>query len=283
MTEVTRDQPGAVGSGAELAVGPPRVRRFGHVNWRGVWTLYQREVKRFLKVFTQTIAAPVVTTLLFFTIFSVALENRVGTVGSVPFVVFLAPGLIMMSILQNSFQNTASSLLVSKIQGNIVDVLMPPISPVEMVCAYIGGGVTRGVLVGLATTAAMFVLVDLPIHSPAVILFFAVSSSMMLALLGMMGGIWAEKFDHMAALTNFVVIPLSFLSGTFYSIERLPEAWQFIAKFNPFFYAIDGFRYGFIGQGDAGFWLGASVMIVINIVLFMTVHRMLVTGYKLKS
>tara|TARA_A100001037_G_scaffold299587_1_gene325460 strand:- start:485 stop:1336 length:852 start_codon:yes stop_codon:yes gene_type:complete len=283
MTDVTRNQPGHTGAQPELATGVPHVRRFGHVNWRGLWTLYHREVKRFLKVFTQTIAAPVVTTLLFFTIFSVALENRVGTVGSVSFVVFLAPGLIMMSILQNSFQNSASSLLVSKIQGNIVDVLMPPISPVEMVCAYVAGGITRGVLVGLATTSAMFVLVDLPVHNFAGILFFAVSASTMLALLGMMGGIWAEKFDHMAALTNFVVVPLSFLSGTFYSIERLPETWQFFAKFNPFFYAIDGFRYGFIGQGDAGFWFGAGVMISVNVVLFIAVHRMIVSGYKLKS
>lgn len=261
----------------------PRVRSFGYVNWRGVWTLYHREVKRFLKVFTQTIAAPVVTTLLFYTIFSVALENRVGTVGSTPFVVFLAPGLIMMTILQNSFANTSSSIMVSKVQGNIVDVLMPPISPLEMMCAYIAGGVTRGMIVAIASTTAMFFLVDLPFENPGAIAFFALSASVMLALLGMIGGIWADKFDHMAAITNFVIVPLSFLSGTFYSIERLPEAWQAFARFNPFFYAIDGFRYGFIGQGDAGFWLGAAVMLGIDLVLFLIVHRMLVTGYKLKS
>jgi ABC-2 type transport system permease protein len=275
MTEMTRRR---TGTGAV-----PRVRSFGYVNWRGVWTLYHREVKRFLKVFTQTIAAPVVTTLLFYTIFSVALENRVGTVGSTPFVVFLAPGLIMMTILQNSFANTSSSIMVSKVQGNIVDVLMPPISPLEMMCAYIAGGVTRGMIVAIASTTAMFFLVDLPFENPGAIAFFALSASVMLALLGMIGGIWADKFDHMAAITNFVIVPLSFLSGTFYSIERLPEAWQAFARFNPFFYAIDGFRYGFIGQGDAGFWLGAAVMLGIDLVLFLIVHRMLVTGYKLKS
>ena len=275
MTEMTRRR---TGTGAV-----PRVRSFGYVNWRGVWTLYHREVKRFLKVFTQTIAAPVVTTLLFYTIFSVALENRVGTVGSTPFVVFLAPGLIMMTILQNSFANTSSSIMVSKVQGNIVDVLMPPISPLEMMCAYIAGGVTRGMIVAIASTTAMFFLVDLPFENPGAIGFFALSASVMLALLGMIGGIWADKFDHMAAITNFVIVPLSFLSGTFYSIERLPEAWQAFARFNPFFYAIDGFRYGFIGQGDAGFWLGAAVMLGIDLVLFLIVHRMLVTGYKLKS
>ncbi len=275
MTEMTRGR-----AGTSTA---PRVRSFGYVNRRGVWTLYHREVKRFLKVFTQTIAAPVVTTLLFYTIFSVALENRVGTVGSVPFVVFLAPGLIMMTILQNSFANTSSSIMVSKVQGNIVDVLMPPISPLEMMCSYIAGGVTRGMIVAAASTTAMFFLVDLPFAYPAAIAFFALSASVMLALLGMIGGIWADKFDHMAAITNFVIVPLSFLSGTFYSIERLPEAWQYFAQFNPFFYAIDGFRYGFIGQGDAGFWLGAAVMLGTDLVLFLIVYRMLVTGYKLKS
>ncbi len=263
--------------------GAPRVREFGHVNWRGVWTLYHREVKRFLKVFTQTIAAPVVTTLLFYTIFSVALENRVGSVGTVSFVVFLAPGLIMMTILQNSFANTSSSIMVSKVQGNIVDVLMPPISPLEMMCAYIAGGVTRGMIVAAAATTVMLFLVDLPFANPPAIVFFAVTASVMLALLGMIGGIWAEKFDHMAAITNFVIVPLSFLSGTFYSIERLPETWQYVAQFNPFFYAIDGFRYGFIGQGDAGFWLGAAVMLGMDMLLFLIVHRMLATGYKLKS
>ena len=275
MTDRTRGQAGASAA--------PRVRSFGYVNWRGVWTLYHREVKRFLKVFTQTIAAPVATTLLFYTIFSVALENRVGTIGAVPFVVFLAPGLIMMTILQNSFANTSSSIMVSKVQGNIVDVLMPPISPLEMMCAYIAGGVTRGMIVATASTSAMFFLVDLPFENPAVIAFFALSASVMLALLGMIGGIWADKFDHMAAITNFVIVPLSFLSGTFYSIERLPETWQYVAQFNPFFYAIDGFRFGFIGQGDAGFWLGAAVMLGVDLVLFVIVHRMLVTGYKLKS
>ena len=275
MTDMTR---GRAGSG-----DAPRVRSFGYVNWRGVWTLYHREVKRFLKVFTQTVAAPVVTTLLFYTIFSVALSNRVGTVGTTSFVVFLAPGLIMMTILQNSFANTSSSIMVSKVQGNIVDVLMPPISPLEMMCAYIAGGVTRGMIVATASTAAMFFLVDLPFEKPAAIAFFALSASVMLALLGMIGGIWADKFDHMAAITNFVIVPLSFLSGTFYSIERLPESWQYFAQFNPFFYAIDGFRYGFIGQGDAGFWLGAAVMLGVDLLLFLIVHRMLVTGYKLKS
>jgi len=283
MTEIAENRD-AVAKMSHTQVAPtPKVREFGHVNWRGLWTLYHREVKRFFKVFTQTLAAPVVTTLLFYTIFTVALQNRVGTVGSAPFAVFLAPGLIMMTILQNSFANTSSSMMTSKIQGNIVDVLMPPISPLEMLCGFLGGGLTRGLIVGVSATVAMSFLVDFPFHNIAAILFFALTASTMLALLGMIGGIWAEKFDHMAAITNFVIVPLSFLSGTFYSIQRFPEIWQTVAQFNPFFYAIDGFRYGFIGQGDAPFWLGASVMIGVDVVLFLTVHRMLASGYKLKS
>jgi len=273
----------AAADGTVRLAAPPRVRRFGLVNWRGVWTLYQREVKRFLKVFTQTICAPIVTTLLFYTIFSIALHDRVRVVSDVPFVVFLAPGLIMMAILQNSFQNCSSSIMVAKVQGNIVDVLMPPMSPLELICGYLGGGVTRGILVGAVTTIVMTVVAGFPFHDIGAIVYFGIAASAMLCLLGMIGGIWAEKFDHMAAITNFVVVPLSFLSGTFYSIGRLPEMWQTIAHLNPFFYAIDGFRYGFIGQGDAPLWLGMLVLAGIDVVLFFIVHRMLVTGYKLKS
>jgi ABC-2 type transport system permease protein len=262
---------------------PPSPRPIGAVNWRGLWTLYVREVRRFYKVGTQTLAAPVVTTLLFFVIFNVALGGDARSVGDLSFAVFLAPGLVMMSILQNSFANTSSSILVSKIQGNIVDVLMPPLNAAELTLAFVAGGVTRGMLVGLATGTAMWVFVDLQIHPPIAIVFHAVAASTMLSLLGMIGGIWAAKFDHIAAMTNFVIVPLSFLSGTFYSIGRLPEGWQDVARFNPFFYAIDGFRYGFIDQIDSAVWLSATVMIVVNAALFATVYRLFATGYKLKS
>jgi ABC-2 type transport system permease protein len=263
--------------------GPPAVRSIGAVNWRGMWALYAREVKRFYKVGTQTLAAPVVTSLLFFIVFSVALKGDGRSVGDVPFVVFLAPGLIMMSILQNSFANTSSSLMVSKVQGNIVDVLMPPMSPAELTVAYVGGGVTRGVLVGLTTGAALWLFVDLDIHDPFAILFHGVAASVMLSLLGVIGGIWAEKFDHIAAMTNFAVVPMSFLSGTFFSIERLPQVWQNVAYFNPLFYAIDSFRYGFIGQSDSTLWLSMTVMVTINAALFAFAYRLFAIGYKLKS
>ncbi|MEM8588880.1 MAG: ABC transporter permease [Pseudomonadota bacterium] len=261
---------------------PPRPRAVGSINWIGLKTLYVKEVSRFLKVFTQTVAAPVVTTLLFYTIFALALGGLVRDADGVPFLEFLAPGLIMMALIQNSFANTSSSMVISKIQGNIVDVLMPPLSPVELLCGYVGGGITRGILVGAVTFAAIRVFVPVGLHDFFFIAYHAVAASMMLSLLGIIGGIWADKFDQMAAVTNFVIVPLSFLSGTFYTISRLPEVWQVIAHFNPFFYMIDGFRYGFIGQSDGTLVLGLFVMFGINLFLAIVAWRMLTTGYKLK-
>ncbi|UEM02668.1 ABC transporter permease [Skermanella rosea] len=262
---------------------PPLPRDIGTVNWIGLWTLYQREVHRFIKVYTQTIAAPVVTTLLFYAVFALALGGVVRMAGSVPFLVFLGPGLIVMAMAQNAFANTSSSVVISKVQGNIVDVLMPPLSPMEMAVAFVGGGVTRGLLVGVVTGAAIWSFVPLGFHSPAFILFHGFMASMMLAQLGMIGGIWSEKFDHIAAFTNFVVTPLTFLSGTFYSVDRLPPAFWWLAHFNPFFYMIDGFRYGFIGQSDGTLAIGVAVMLGINAALAVLLLRMLSTGYKLKA
>jgi ABC-2 type transport system permease protein len=262
---------------------PPLPRDIGTVNWIGLWTLYQREVYRFLKVYTQTIAAPVVTTLLFYAVFALALGGVVRMAGSVPFLVFLGPGLIVMAMAQNAFANTSSSMVISKVQGNIVDVLMPPLSPLEMAVAYVGGGVTRGMLVGVVTGAAIWAFVPLGLHSPGYILFHGLMASMMLAQLGMIGGIWSEKFDHIAAFTNFVVTPLTFLSGTFYSVDRLPPAFWWMAHFNPFFYMIDGFRYGFIGQSDGTLAIGVAVMLGINAALAALLLRMLSSGYKLKA
>jgi ABC-2 type transport system permease protein len=262
---------------------PPLPRDIGAVNWIGLWTLYQREVYRFLKVYTQTIAAPVVTTLLFYAVFALALGGVVRMAGSVPFLVFLGPGLIVMAMAQNAFANTSSSMVISKVQGNIVDVLMPPLSPLEMAVAYVGGGVTRGMFVGVVTGVAIWIFVPLGIHSPAYILFHGLMASMMLAQLGMIGGIWSEKFDHIAAFTNFVVTPLTFLSGTFYSVDRLPPTFWWLAHFNPFFYMIDGFRYGFIGQSDGTLAIGIVVMLGINAALAALLLRMLSSGYKLKA
>ncbi len=260
----------------------PTPRRIGAVNWLGFWTLYLKEVRRFLNVFTQTVAAPVVTTLLFLAVFTLALGRAVEVVNGVPFAQFLAPGLVMMAMVQNAFANTSSSLVISKVQGNIVDVLMPPLSPAELTAGFALGGTTRGLIVGVVTVIGMSVFVDFSIQKPFFALFHAFAASLMLALLGMLGGIWSEKFDHIAAVTNFVITPLAFLSGTFYSITRLPEAFQTIAHFNPFFYMIDGFRYGFTGVSDTVPMLGVAVMAAVDVVLLLTAWRLFSIGYKLK-
>lgn len=252
-------------------------------NWIGLRTLYMREIRRFSKVYTQTIIAPVVTTLLFLAVFSLALGGSHRVVAGLSFVQFLAPGLIMMAITQNAFANTSSSIMVSKVQGNIVDILMPPFTAHELWLALVMGGASRGIAVGLAVGVAMTFFVDLGLHAPAYILFHAFLASVMLSQLGMISGIWAEKFDHMAAITNFVITPLAFLSGTFYSIQRLPETFQAIAHFNPFFCMIDGFRYGVIGHADGSLTTGLAIMIGVNAALWLVCTRILHNGYKLKA
>ncbi len=262
---------------------PAPRRPIGAVNWIGLYTLFLREVRRFTKVHFQTVGAPVVTALLFLAIFALALGRAVTEVNGVPFMEFLAPGLIMMTMAQNAFANTSSSLIISKVQGNIVDVLLPPLTATELALGFALGGMVRGLAVGLAVGVGMAVFVPMRLHDPLLILFYAVAASVMLSMLGMIGGIWADKFDHMAAVTNFVITPLSFLSGTFYSVERLPESFLFLAHANPFFYMIDGFRHGFIGQSDSPVWLGATVLVGVNLVLWLIVHRMFASGYKLKA
>ena len=266
-----------------LARPAPQARIIGLINWRGLWTLYEKEVRRFLNVFTQTLLAPMVTTLLFLAIFTLALGRSVQQVGGVAYAEFLAPGLIMMAMVQNSFANTSSSIVIAKVQGNIVDLLMPPLSASELTLGIAGGGLTRGLMVGTVVCLGMWLFVPIRLHDPLLVLYFGANASLMLALLGMIGGIWAEKFDHIAAVTNFVITPLSFLSGTFYSIERLPEDWHFIALFNPFFYMIDGFRYGFIGHADGSIGTGMLVVLLVNVGLGLLAHGMFATGYRLKA
>jgi len=260
---------------------PPRV--YGAVNWLGAWTLFEKEVRRFLKVYFQTILAPVVTSLLFLAVFVLALGQHAATAGGVPFIEFIGPGLIMMAMVQNAFANTSSSLIIAKVQGNIVDMLMPPLSAAEQTLAVALGGVARGLVVGLAVGLVMALFVPVHIASPTLIVYHAVMGSLMMSLLGMIAGIWADKFDHMAAVTNFIVTPLSFLSGTFYSIDRLPEGFRAVALANPFFYMIDGFRAGFIGHADSVVWVGVVLVAATNLFLLAVTYRMLATGYKLKA
>lgn len=262
---------------------PPVPRSYGAVNWLGFSTLLAKEVRRFLKVYFQTILAPVVTTLLFLAVFALALGRVAAGVHGVPFVEFLAPGLIMMAMVQNSFANTSSSLIIAKVQGNIVDMLMPPLSAAEQTVAVALGGVIRGVVVGLVVGLVMSLFVTVHVHSVFFIVFHAVMGSLLLSLLGMVGGIWADKFDHMAAVTNFIVTPLSFLSGTFYTIDRLPEGFHAVALANPFFYMIDGFRYGFIGHADGSLVVGMLVVGLTDLFLLALTWRMLATGYKLRA
>lgn len=258
-------------------------RPMGRFNWLGLWTHYCKEVHRFWKVGFQTLVAPVVTTLLFLAVFTLALGGAVKVVKDVPFEVFLAPGLIVFAIIQNSFANTSSSMLILKIQGSIVDLLMPPLTAGELAIGFIAGSVTRGVMVGFLVGLAMYLFTGLTVVNPWIVIFHGVSASVMLSLLGLVTAIWAEKFDNIASITNFVITPLSFMSGTFYSIDRLPGFWRDLAEFNPFFYMIDGFRSGFIGTSDAPVLTGIIVITSLNVVLWVVCYEMFRRGYKLKS
>ena len=255
----------------------------GSVNWLGMGTLFSKEIRRFMKVYLQTLVSPMITTLLFLAVFALSVGRVAHETGGVPFLEFLAPGLIMMAMVQNAFANTSSSLTISKIQGNIVDLLMAPLSAGEQMAALAGGGVVRGMMVGAVVGLSMLPFVDLHPALPLLVLYHAFAGCLLLSLLGLMGGIWADKFDHLAAVTNFIITPLSFLSGTFYSTEHLPPAFQTIALANPFFYMIDGFRAGFTGHADGGILTGMIVLAISNIVLLAASWRMLETGYKLKS
>lgn len=253
------------------------------VNRLGLWTLYVREVRRFAKVYNQTVLAPAVTTLLFLAIFALALGGVKQSVDNVPYLEFLAPGLVAMAIAQQAFANTSSSLIIAKVQGNIIDTLMPPLAPMELTVGFAFGGVTRGLLVGAIAAVAISFFVPVRIASAGALGFFALQTALLLSLLGVAAGIWAEKFDHIASVTNYIVTPLSFLSGTFYSVDRLPPAFRIAAHLNPFFYMIDGIRFGVIGRADMNPWLGAVVLTVTNAALWALCHRMFARGYKLKS
>lgn len=255
------------------------------VNWQGLQTLYLKEVRRFFKVQLQTIWAPAITTLMFLVIFALALGSARPAVLGVPYPDFLGPGLIVMGMIQNSFANSSSSILVAKVQGSIIDVLMPPLSAGELVAAYVAGALTRAWLVGFAVWTVMVIApgVNVPIASPLLVLYFGTMGSVLLALLGILTGIWADKFDHAAAVTNFVIQPLTLLSGTFYAIDKVSPTMATISHANPFFYIIDGFRSGFIGVSDGLLVQGAVVLLVLNLLLWWVCYRVLAKGWRLKA
>ncbi|MDZ7893514.1 MAG: ABC transporter permease [Sphingobium sp.] len=266
----------------------PGVTLIRNINWPGTKALYLKEVRRFMKVQLQTIWAPSISQILFLVVFLLALGGAGRTVAlrgvHVPFADFIAPGLIMMGMINASFANSSFSLLVGKVQGTMVDYLMPPISTAEMLFALVASSVTRALMVGavLWATMQLFTGVSLiPVHLWAA-LFFAVAGPTFVAFIGVMTSIWAEKFDHAAAITNFVIGPAALLSGTFYSIDRLPPLFQTISHGNPFFYAISGFRYAFVAAADTDVGVGVGVLIALNVALGFVTLRLLRSGWKIK-
>ncbi|MDX2112670.1 MAG: ABC transporter permease [Alphaproteobacteria bacterium] len=252
-------------------------------NTIGIYTLCKREIWRFAKVWNQTIIAPVITTLLFLAVLMLALGGQERLIDGVPYDQFIAPGLIMMAIVQNAFANTSSSLMLSKIQGVIIDILLPPLKGSELVFCLVVGGLVRGLAVGAAVMTAVYFFVPFSLHSVWVGVFYVVSASVMLALLGVLTGIWSQTFDHLSAITNYIITPLAFLSGTFYSIKQLPEFWYWLCHFNPFFYMIDGFRYALTGYTDGTIGTGMAVITAVNITLWVLTAWLFNKGHRLKS
>ncbi|HRK37335.1 MAG TPA: ABC transporter permease [Burkholderiaceae bacterium] len=249
----------------------------------GWQTLFYKEVLRFWKVSFQTVAAPVLTAVLYMLIFGHVLEDHVKVYDSVSYTAFLVPGLVMMSVLQNAFANSSSSLIQSKIMGNLVFVLLTPMSHWAWFVAYVASSVMRGLCVGLGVLAVTWWFGQPGMAAPLWVLVFAVSGAAMLGAMGLIAGLWADKFDQLAAFQNFVIMPMTFLSGVFYSIHSLPAFWQGISHLNPFFYMIDGFRYGFFGQSDVSPWLSLAVVSVALLGVSAVAVHLLRTGYKIRQ
>lgn len=266
---------------AEIVL-PPQPRAYDGVNWAGLQTLYVREVRRFFKVGMQTLAAPVVTALLYMLVFVVAVGGG-RPVHGLEYGAFVAPGLVMMQILGNAFANSSSSLLQAKFNGLMGDFITPPLSPAEHVAGFGLGAATRGIFVGAIALAAVLPFAGVRIAQPWAIAYFGIGAALIMGLLGIMAGLWSEKFDHIAAVTNFVIMPMTFLSGTFYLVEKLPEPFRTFSHYNPIFYLIDGFRYGFIGRAEGNLAVGVALTATIVVVLGWICLWMFRTGYKIKT
>jgi len=259
------------------------VRRFGRVNWMGTWTLMQREVRRFMNVWSQTIMAPLINAGLLLMIFTIAIGPNRGDVMGVDFMVFLAPGILTMTVIQNAFANTSSSMASAKVQGNIVDTLMPPLSAGELLTGYLFGAFARGAMVAVVIAIGAWVFLGVGLTHPFWVLVFVLMGSVFMGGLGLIAGIFANKFDQLSAISNFIVTPLAFLSGTFYSIEALPTVMQTLCHINPFFYIIDGVRFGMIGVSDSSPWVGLGVVVFACAVVLAVCWRWLDRGYRLKA
>ena len=258
-------------------------RRFGLINWVGAWTLYQKETLRFLNVWVQTIFSPLISSLLFLLVLSLAIGSDRGEVLGVPFITFLAPGLIAMQVIQQSFSHSSSSFMIGKIQGNIVDVLYAPLSAAEVTIAVSLAAATRSFMIATISILIFYLIIDIQVKYFFTLVLFTFLSSFILGNIGTIAGLWAEKFDHMASATNFVIVPLSFLSGTFYTIDRLPDFLQTVSKANPFFYMIDGFRYCFIGTSDGSIFVGVTYLTILSLISWFTAYYLYKKGYKIKS
>ena len=258
-------------------------RRFGLINWIGFWTLYKKEVLRYLIVWVQTLLSPIISSLLFFLVLSVAIGNNRSDLLGVPFMSFLAPGLIAMQVIQQSFSRSSSSFMMWKIQGNIVDILYAPLSPGEVTFAVSLAATTRSFMIGIVSLFIFYFLVDIEVKNFYSLIFYTFTSSFILGSVGIIAGLWAEKFDHMASITNFFIVPLSFLSGTFYTIDNLPSFLQTISKCNPFFYMIDGFRYSFLEESDGSIFVGSIYLTILTILFWFISYLLYKRGYKIKS
>ncbi|MBU4196693.1 MAG: ABC transporter permease [Alphaproteobacteria bacterium] len=263
--------------------GLPQPRRYPGVNWIGVQTLYLREVRRFWKVGAQTVAAPVVTTLLYMLVFVVALQGARPPLHGTPFALFVAPGLIMMAVLNNAFANASSSLIQAKIMGTATDFLTPPLSPLELTMGFTLGAATRGAVVGLVTALCVLPFAPLGVANIFAIVWFALAASFIMGMTGILAGLWSEKFDHLSAVQNFIVMPMTFLSGTFYLVDNLPEPFRSFSRYNPFFYLIDGFRYGFIGHAESNLTVGVIGSAVLMVVMGVVCWLVFRSGWRLKS
>ncbi len=262
---------------------PPVPRAYSGLNWEGLKTLYLKEIRRFWKVGAQTVFAPVVTTLLYMMVFVVAVQGARPPIHGVAFSEFVGPGLIMMAVLNNAFANSSSSLIQAKIMGTATDFLTPPLSPIELLLGFGLGAATRGLVVGLVTAACVWPFSRYGVQHVWAIVYCSLIASLLLGFMGVLAGLWAEKFDQLAAVQNFLVMPMTFLSGTFYAVEALPEPFATISHYNPFFYLIDGFRYGFIGQAEGDLTVGVLLSAGLTFLAALAAYEVFRRGWRLKS
>ena len=252
------------------------------LNLYGTYSLYKREVNRFLKIVNQTVIAPVISGLIFLAIFTLALNGKNNSINGIDFIDFMSYGVIIMTILQNSFANSSSSMIMGKVLGYINDILFPPLGSIEIIIAYTLGAVTRGIIVGVVTYLALLPIANFQLHNLLLLLYFTFAACTLMGMLGVLTGIASNSFEQNASITSYIINPLSFLSGTFYSVEKLPTFFQSINLINPFFYIIDGFRYSLTGKSDSNVILGVIILFVSNILIFMLLQLLISKGWRIK-